>query len=110
MGPGGAQVDRSFHRGPVKSQQPGPIKPEWEELQAFNSNPKPRCQVSHYPWHQKITGKGAGPSRLPHDFINPDWEGIFMDSIGSRFLFEKHRFLLENRGNMIPIYMIKRIA
>ena len=31
VGPGGAQVDMSFQWGPVKSWQPGPIKPVWGE-------------------------------------------------------------------------------
>lgn len=88
MGPCGVEVDRSFQQGPVKHQQPGPIKSEWEEHKAFNSNLTPCCQccqASHYPQSQKIRGKGAGQSRLPHDFINPGCDGIFMDSIGSKF-------------------------
>lgn len=65
VGPCGVEVDRSFQQGPVKSQQPGPIKSEWEELEAFNSNLKPCCQASHYPWYQKITGKGQAWAGFP---------------------------------------------
>lgn len=77
MGPCGAGVDRSFQQGPVKSPQPGPIKSEREELEAFSSSPQPCCQVSHYPRHQRMTGNGAGPSRLPPHFVNPGADGIY---------------------------------
>lgn len=110
VGPGGAQVDTSFQWGPVKSWQPGPIKPVWGEPWAFNSNTKPRRHVSHYPGHWKITGKGAGPSRVPYDFINPGGGRVFVGSIGNRVLIENHRVLLENCSNMISIYATRRIT
>lgn len=92
LGPCGVEVDRSFQQGPVKCQQPGPIKSEWDELQAFNSNLKPRCQAPHYLPHQKITGKGVAQSRLPQDFLNPACDGIFMANPESEFFISKHRF------------------
>lgn len=110
LGPCGVEVDRSFRQGPVKSQQPGPIKSECDEHEAFNSNLKPCCQASHYPRHQKITGKGEGQNRLSHDFLNPACDGILMGNLGSKFLICIHRFLLENCSNIMSISMTKWIS
>lgn len=65
LGPCGVEVDRSFQQGPVKSQQPGPIKSEWDKPEAFNSNLQPCCRASHYPWNQKITGEGQDGVGFP---------------------------------------------